>query len=145
MTKPPAIDRRDGDLLAYGRQVLAAQPFSVLLGTELEQLEPGRAVLALALDERLQQQHGFAHGGVVSYMADNALTYAGGSVLGRVVTSEYKINYVRPAIGQRLVARAAVVSAGKRQAVCDCRVFVVDGGEEKLVAVAQGTIARMAS
>lgn len=114
MTKPPAIDRRDGDLLAYGRQVLAAQPFSVLLRTELEQLEPGRAVLALALDERLQQQHGFAHGGVVSYMADNALTYAGGSVLGRVVTSEYKINYVRPAIGQRLVARAAVVSAGKR-------------------------------
>lgn len=29
-------------------------------------------------DEHLQQ-HGFVHGGVISYLADNALTFAGGS------------------------------------------------------------------
>lgn len=133
----------DSGLLAFGRRILAQQPFSMLLGAELERLEPGRAVLALTLGERLTQQHGFAHGGVVSYLADNALTYAGGSLLGNVVTSEYKINYVRPAVGQRLVARASVAHAGKRQAVCDCRVFALDAGEEKLVAVAQGTIARV--
>ena len=136
---------RSEDLLAYGRRVLSQQPFSLLLGTELEQLEPGRAVLALALQDRLKQQHGFAHGGVVSYLADNALTYAGGSVLGDVLTSEYKINYVRPAAGQRLVARATAVSVGKRQAVCSCHIFAIDGGAEKLVAVAQGTIAKMAA
>lgn len=131
------------DLLAFGRHVLSRQPFSVLLGTALEKLVAGEAVLTLALDERLKQQHGFAHGGVVSYLADNALTYAGGSVLGNVVTSEYKINYVRPATGERLVARATVLSAGKRQAVCECRVFAMDAGEERLVAVAQGTIAKL--
>lgn len=132
-----------GDLLAFGQGVLAQQPFSVLLGTELLELEPGRAVLALALTDRLKQQHGYAHGGVVGYLADNGLAYVGGSVLGNVVTSEYKINYLHPAMGQRLMARAVVISAGKRQAVCECRVYAVDQGSEKLVAVAQGTIAKV--
>lgn len=132
-----------GDLLAFGRRVLSQQPFSVLLGTELLQLEPGQAVLALKLSDQLRQQHGFAHGGVVSYLADNGLAYVGGSVLGNVVTSEYKINYLRPAIGQRLIARATIVSASKHQAVCECRVYAVDKESEKLVAVAQGTIAKV--
>ena len=64
----------------------------------------------------------------------------GGSVLTDVVTSEYKINYVRPAIGEQLVARACVLASGKRQAVCQAEVYVIDGGQEKLVALAQGTL-----
>ena len=132
----------NADLLQFGRRILAEQPFSVLLGTELTAFEPGRADLTLAVRREHQQQHGFVHGGVVSYLADNALTYAGGSVLPQqgVVTSEYKINYLRPAIGQTLVARASVQYAGRTQAVCRCDVFAVNQGEEKLCATAQGTI-----
>lgn len=133
-----------GDLLAHGRATLAEQPFSVLLGAELTALTPQRAELQLPLRQPLQQQHGFAHGGVVSYLADNALTYAGGAAMAApVVTSEYKINYVRPALGERLIARAECVSRGRQQAVVRCDVFAVRDGEEKLCAVAQGTIARM--
>lgn len=128
------------DLFDFAKDILTRQPFSVLLGTELTKFEPGVAELTLRVEDRLKQQHGFAHGGVVSYLADNCLTYAGGSVLGDSVTSEYKINYVRPAVGETLVARGAVLSSGKRQAVCQCHVYAVDGGDEKLVAVAQGTI-----
>lgn len=129
--------------LELGRRVLAEQPFSVLLGASLVALEPGRCELALPLRDDLRQQHGFAHGGVVSYLADNALTYAGGTALRvPVVTAEMKINYVRPAVGDRLVARAHAVHAGRTQAVCRCDVFAVAGGEEKLCAVAQGTIAQ---
>ena len=106
------------ELFQFGKQVLASQPFSALLGTELEPFEHGKAVLTLAVRDELQQQHGFVHGGVVSYLADNALTYAGGSVLGDSVTSEYKINYLRPALGERLTARATVLSSGQKQAVC---------------------------
>lgn len=92
----------------------------------------------------MKRQHGFVHGGVVSYAADNALTYAGGRVLGAdVVTSEFKINYLRPAQGERLIARGAVIHAGKSQAVCRCDVFASDAGQEKLCATAQGTIARL--
>jgi len=92
----------------------------------------------------LTQQHGFAHGGVVSYLADNALTYAGGTAMQvPVVTSEFKVNYVRPAVGERLIARASAVAVSKTQAVCRCDVFAVNDGAEKLCAVAQGTIVRL--
>jgi uncharacterized protein (TIGR00369 family) len=60
-----------------------------------------------------------------------------------VVTSEYKINYVKPAIGETLIARATVIAAGRRQAVCRCDVFVVNNGSEALCATAQGTIVSM--
>ena len=131
-------------LLAWGREVLASQPFSVLLGAELHALSATKAELHLPLTNKLLQQHGFAHGGVVSYIADNALTYAGGAAMQvPVVTAEFKINYTRPAIGERLIARAKAVQAGSSQAVCTCEVFVVKDGVEKLCAVAQGTIARL--
>ena len=130
--------------LQLGREVLAQQAFSRLLGAELTHLMPGDVVLQLPLRDDLKQQNGFAHGGVVSYLADNALTYAGGTAMRvPVVTSEFKINYVRPATGQRLVARADAVHVSKSQAVCRCDVFALIDGTEKLVAVAQGTIARL--
>lgn len=128
------------DPVAFGRKILADQPFSVLLGTELTALELGRAELRLPLREDHKQQHGFAHGGVLAYLADNALTYAGGAVLGDPITLEMKINYVRPGIGEALIARAEVLSQGKRQAVCECKVYALSDGEEKLCAAALGTI-----
>jgi uncharacterized protein (TIGR00369 family) len=130
--------------LAMGRRVLATQPFSVLIGAELAALGHGTCELGLAITPQLKQQNGFAHGGIVSYLADNAITFAGGSALQvPVVTSEYKINYLRPAIGERLLARARTVHVGKSQAVCQCEIVVVAGGSEKVCAVAQGTIARL--
>ncbi len=132
------------ELFAFGQQILASQPFSALLGTELATFEPGKAVLSLTVRDELKQQHGFVHGGVLSYLADNALTYAGGSMLGDSVTSEYKINYLRPAIGDRLIATATVISSGKTQAVCQCIVSVIGEQGERDVAVAQGTITKAA-
>jgi uncharacterized protein (TIGR00369 family) len=127
--------------LEFGRQFLLSQPFSMLLGAELVALSPGRSELALPVQDKLLQHHGFVHGGAVSYLADNALTYAGGTAMRvPVVTSEFKINYIRPAIGQRLVARAEAVHSGRTQAVCRCEVYSIDGGVEKLCAIAQGTI-----
>ena len=129
--------------LELGRKILAQQPFSVLLGTQVTAFEPGRAELVIPIRPEHLQQQGFVHGGVMSYAADNALTFAGGSALGpQVVTSEYKINYLRPASGESLIARAEVVYAGKSQAVCRCDVFVLKDGHETLCATAQGTIAR---
>lgn len=130
--------------LAMGREVLGKQPFSVLIGAELQALSPGRCELHVPVSDSIRQQHGFVHGGVVSYAADNALTYAGGTAMRvPVVTSEFKINYVRPAVGERLIARAHAVHHGKSQAVCRCDVFVLKDGVEKLCAVAQGTIAAL--
>jgi len=116
----------------------------VLIGAELTGYSPGRAELTIPITPQLKQQHGFVHGGVISYAADNALTFVGGSILGpAVVTSEYKINYLRPAMGATLIARAMVVYSSKSQVVCRCDVFVVNDGKENLCAVSQGTIGRI--
>ena len=132
------------DLLQLGKQILASQPFSVLVGAELTAFSTGLVELTIPITPQLKQQHGFVHGGVVSYAADNALTFVGGSVLGpAVVTSEYKINYLRPAIGSELIARATVVYSSKTQAVCRCDLYVISEGKENLCAVSQGTIAKI--
>ena len=144
MSSPPPATVTPEQFLAMGRQVLASQPFSVLIDAELLALSPGQCELAVPIAEKVRQQHGFVHGGVLSYAADNALTFAGGTALRvPVVTSEFKINYLRPAIGERLIARASAVHTGKSQAVCRCDVFLVKDGVEKLCAVAQGTIAAL--
>ena len=133
------------NLLALGQKVLAAQPFSALLGTEIILFTPKKTELALNITDEIKQQHGFVHGGVLSYLADNALTFAGGAALGGggVVTNEMKINYLRPAVGDRLIARAEAIYAGRSQAVCRCDVYAVKDGVESLCAAAQGTIAAL--
>lgn len=131
------------DLISFGQQILASQPFSLLLGAQLVALVPGQVELAIPIRPDLLQQFGLVHGGVIGYAADNALTFAGGTVLGPdVLTSEYKISYVKPAKGALLRARATVLSSGTRQAVCQCMVYAVDGDQESLVAIALGTIVK---
>ena len=144
-TASPPLDLSPEGFLARGRSILAAQPFSMLLGAELHSLSPALCELHLPLTASLQQHVGFAHGGVGCYAADSALTFAGAAALRiRVVTSEFKINYVRPAIGEQLSARAKGVHAGRTQAVCCWEVFVLREGVEKLCAIAQGTIVAQA-
>ena len=130
------------DMLAIGQDILSKQPYSMLVGAELTAFSPGHAEITLDLGDQHTQHHGFTHGGVLAYLADIALTFAGGSVLQDVLTLELKINYLRPAVGQKLVARAEVLSHGKSQAVTRCDIFSVDEGVEKLCAAAQGTIAK---
>lgn len=129
--------------LEKGTSILKSQPFSCLLGTELSGLAEGSAELQLQLREAFAQNYGFIHGGVISYMADNCLTFAGATVLGDCVTSEYKINYLKPATGETLIAKASVLSFGLRQAVCECKVYTISNKEHTLVAVAQGTIVKI--
>jgi acyl-CoA thioesterase len=130
-------------MLDFGKKILREQPFSVLLGAQLTEYEEGKAELSLAIRDELTQNFGFVHGGVLSYLADNCITFSAASILGKCVTSEYKINYVRPAIGESLVARSTVLSSGKRQATCECKVYVLSDESEKLVAVALGTISKI--
>lgn len=129
------------DLTEFARGIFEAQPFSGFLGAELTEVGADSAEIRVGNRKELQQQHGFIHGGVISYLADNSLTFAGGLALGGdALTAEYKINYVKPALGDVIIARAKAVVTTRRQAVCTCSIFAVGEQGEKLVAVAQGTI-----
>ncbi len=126
---------------AFARDVFEAQPFSQFIGAELVTCGPGTTTLRLPIADHLMQQHGFVHGGAISYLADNAITFAGGLALGgNALTSEFKINYLRPGQGEQLLARAKAKHTGKRQAVCQCEVYAVKGDAETLCALAQGTV-----
>jgi uncharacterized protein (TIGR00369 family) len=127
--------------IEVARQALTAQPFSRLLRTNLTAFEAGRAELTLELTPDFDQQHGYVHGGVVGTMADEGISFAAGSVLGaEVLTAEYKINFLRPARGTRLVARGRVISQTRRNAVCACEVWVASPEGETLCAHATGTV-----
>lgn len=129
------------DLQQLGERILKAQPFSQLMGTELERLAEGDAVLILPIKPEHLQQHDYVHGGVVSYLADNALTFAGGARFGDAVTVEFKINYARPARASRLRAEARATVAGMQLATCQCEIWAEREGESPyLCALAQGTI-----
>lgn len=137
MTSAPA------DLLAMAQGVLDAQPFSTLVGARATRFTPEGVEVSLALRPDLTQHHGFAHGGLQATLADITLTFMGAAALGpSVLTSEFKINFLRPAQGDTLIGRGSVLSAGKRQAVTRCDLYAAQDGQEKLVATALGTIAR---
>lgn len=128
--------------LDTAREVLDSQPFSRLVGARITAFGDGEAVLEVDIREELHQQNGFLHGGVVAYAADNAITFAAGTTLGpAVLTGGFSVQYVRPATGRSLLARAAVVHSGRRQAVVRCDLFTTGpDGDETLCAVAQGTV-----
>jgi acyl-coenzyme A thioesterase PaaI-like protein len=85
-------------LATLAEEELQSQPFSSLLGTQLTAMESGKVTLTLSVRAELTQQHSFVHGGAISYLADNALTFAGGSMLGgNAVSGEFKRSMPAPA------------------------------------------------
>jgi len=85
------------DIQVFAQQGFASQAFSRFIGAELTTVTNDSAELSLTLQDHHRQQHGFVHGGVISYLADNAITFAGGLALGNnALTAEFKINYLRP-------------------------------------------------
>lgn len=129
------------DIQEFARNVFASQPFSQFIGAELAEATQDSAELRLAVEDHHKQQHGFVHGGVISYLADNAITFAGGLALGgNALTVEFKINYLRPGLGQKLIAKARSRSAGKRVAICQCEIYALHDDVPKLCALAQGTV-----
>ncbi len=142
-TEPPAAEPPVLPIdFSVAQRVLDAQPFSRLVQARVTWFGESAATLEIGIREELQQQNGFLHGGVLAYAADNSITFAAGTTLGpAVLTSGFSIQYVRPATGVKLVARAVVVHSGRRQATVRCELSTVGGdGLETLCAIAQGTV-----
>jgi uncharacterized protein (TIGR00369 family) len=119
------------------------QGFIKTCGINLASLERGRAESRLELTGAHSQQDDFAHAGVMATMADHTAGYAAFSVVTedyRILTLEFKINFLRPATGDGLVCRAQVVKEGRNILVADSEVFSQGNGEEKLVAKALVTL-----
>lgn len=128
--------------LELARAALSAQPFNDVVGAELTTFAPGEAVLEIEIARRHLQQFGVVHGGVLAYAADNALTFAAGTVLGpNLLTGGMSITYVQAAREGTLRAHAKVAHHSARQAVCTVEVTAeTPDGNPTLCAIAQGTV-----
>ncbi len=134
----------DPEHRARVESIFTRAPFVKSLGIQLVDLGPGWCETKLALEQRHFQQDGIAHAGVVATMADHTAGAAAGSLLSAdatVLTVEYKINLLRPGIGERLRCRAEVLRQGRRVVVAESDVFADAGGTEKQIAKALVTLA----
>jgi uncharacterized protein (TIGR00369 family) len=138
-----ALDPDSADYQERIRSSFAKQGLMSTLGATLGPIAPGLVEIALRPDPAISQQHGFVHAGAVSAIADSAAGYAALSLMPSgtgVLTTEFKINLVAPAAGDRIVARGRVVKAGRTLTVAQSEVFAESGGQEKLIALLTATL-----
>ena len=113
------------------------------IGAELVHVAAGEVDIALPFSERLTQQDGYIHAGVVAGVTDSACGYAALTTMeanAEVLTVEFKINLLAPAAGEQLVARGRVLRPGRTLTVCRGDAVTMGDGEEKHVATLTATL-----
>lgn len=135
---------KDPQFEARVRDSFAKQTFMATLGARLARVAPGEVTIDLPVREALSQQHGSVHAGAVASVLDSAAGYAALSLMpegAAVLSVEFKLNLLEPAVGQRIEARARVVRSGRTLTVCTAEAWAIDAeGRERLVAILQGTM-----
>jgi uncharacterized protein (TIGR00369 family) len=132
MADTPAFDP-----LATIRAINATAEFNRWCGIEVLGAGSGHAEIAMPWRREVGQYAGFLHAGLVGALIDTACGFAAATIAGRVLASHFSVNCLRPAVGERFVARARVVKPGKTQVFTACELFAQSGGIEKLVATGE--------
>ena len=100
--------------------------FVAFCGFEAVTVAPGHLESRVLIKEDHRQQDGFIHAGVMATMADHTSGYAAYTMIPedhRILTVEFKINFLRPAYGQALVCRAQVIKPGRKILICEAEVY----------------------
>ena len=117
------------DFEAAIRASFSSQTFMDTLGAEIESVGPGKVIIGYKKENGLLQQHGFLHAGVGTSVVDSACGYAALSLApngSEVLTTEFKIHFLRPASGENFRAVGTVLKAGKLLMVCEGELFQDD-------------------
>lgn len=125
------------------RDSFVRQHFMTTLGATLGRVEPGEVLIAVPFSTSLTQQHGFLHAGVVAAVIDSACGYAALTLMepgAGVMSIEFKVNLLAPAVGNRFVAIGRVVRAGRTITACQGELRAVQDDGEVVVALLQGTM-----
>lgn len=122
-----------------------AQGLMATIGARLVHVADGEVHIELPFAKSLSQQHGYLHAGATTSIVDSACGYAALTKAPagfEVVTAEFKINLMRPALGERFLAIGRVVNAGRLMTVCsgEVRAFAGAGEAYKVVALMQATV-----
>ena len=117
------------------------QGFMKTLGAKLMSIEEGIVEIECTLNEKLTQQHGFFHAGVMTSLVDVACGYAALTTMSsgsEVLTVEFKINFIRPAKTNKIMAIGKVVKSGKTLVFCEG--LITDYKKDIIFATMQATM-----
>lgn len=125
------------------RESFVRQGLINTLNGKIVHVSPGEIHIEAPFDERFTQQDGFLHAGVVTTLMDSACGYAAYTLMpadSRVLSVEFKVNFLNPAQGESFRAEGRVVKSGKTLTVCEGKLFAIQVEGEKLVAIMQATM-----
>ena len=137
-------DETKGETIMKAEDIQAVfdrSPYIAHLGLEVVSTDPERMSVTVRLPmqphlERIPGTRQF-HGGPIASLIDVVGDFAIGMMVGGgVPTMNLRVDYLKPAVGDELVATARVRRAGRTVAVVDIDVF---DERESLVAVGRGT------
>jgi len=137
------LEPRDPNFEARVRDSFARQRMMHLLGAELTTVLPGQIEIILPFRSDLTQQHGYIHAAAVAAIADGACGYAALTLMEsaqEVLSVEFKVNLLAPAVGERFVAVGRVLRSGRTLSVCAADVHALQSGSGKLIAAMQATM-----
>ena len=112
-------------------------------GASIDSVVAGAVDIVLPFRKDLTQQHGFLHGGIVTSVLDSACGYSALTLLPpgkEVLTVEFKVNLLRPAVGECFIVKAQVVSAGRRVLVVSGTAYRQGESENKPIAMMLATM-----
>lgn len=123
------------------RESFDKQGFLRLLGAKLEHIEKGCAVISCEKREEHLQQQGLVHSGVVTTIGDVACGYTALSMMPEgyeVLSVEFKVNMLRPALADKMVATGHIIKAGRKLIITEAE--VVDDATGKMIAKMTATM-----
>ena len=127
----------DNDPLARLRALNDTAAFNRWCGIEVLDVGSGTATIAVRWREEFGQYAGFLHAALIGGFIDTACGYAAATLVGPVLASHFSVNCLRPAIGDRFIARARVVKPGNSQVFTACEMYAETDKGEVLVATGE--------
>ncbi len=119
------------------------QTVMAAIGASVHSVAAGAVEIELPYRADLCQQDGFLHAGIITTIVDSACGYAAYTLMpdgARVLSIEFKINFLAPAVGDRFIARGTVARAGRTVTVCTGEVVAVSQDSERVIALMQATM-----
>ncbi|MBR0715320.1 PaaI family thioesterase [Bradyrhizobium liaoningense] len=126
----------------FDRRYLAAinawANFNVWAGFEVTMAADGDAEIRMNWNDSFAQYSGYLHAGMIAALLDTACGFAAATMVGSVTASHFSMNCLRPAVGDRFVARGTTVRAGRKQIFARAELFAANRqGELSLVATGE--------
>lgn len=119
------------------------QPLDSFLGFQYKRLSDDRVRVTLPVQDLFINSTGVIHGGVISSLADVAMSNllpADEEGVQQMVTVDLNVSFLRPATGSRLIAEAEVVKEGRTLIHADCR---IEDDRGRTVSTARGIFCRI--